>query len=98
MSNLYSEVLFFFSTFSLYTSMGSGVAMRDPVQLLRKSIYVCIPCFKSVSPRVCMAKVPFLASFGPDMNIEMDMIIYMHLKHSPDYIDSKYIWVRGLTP
>ena len=66
--------------------------------LLRKSICVCIPCFKSVSPRVCMAKVPFLAFFGPDMNIEMGVIIYMYLKHSPDYIDSKYISVHGPTP
>ena len=23
------------------------------------------------------------------------MVIYMNLKHSPDYIDSKYIWVHG---
>ena len=25
----------------------------------------------------------------------MGVIIYMYLKHSPDYIDSKYIWVHG---
>ena len=48
--------------------------------LLRKSICVNIPCFKSVSPRVCMTKEPFLALFGPDMNIEMVVIIYMYLK------------------
>ena len=30
------------------------------------------------------------------MNTEMGMVIYMYLKHSPDYIDSKYIWVHGL--
>ena len=64
--------------------------------LLTKSICVCIPCFKSVAPRVCMAKVPFLTFFRPDMNIEMGVVIYMYLKHSPDYIDSKYIWVHGL--
>ena len=59
--------------------------------LLPKSICVCIPCFKSVAPRVCMTKVLFLAFFGPDMNTEMGVVIYMYLKHSPDYIDCKYI-------
>ena len=29
------------------------------------------------------------------MKIEMGVVIYMYLKHSPDYIDSKYIWVHG---
>ena len=42
-----------------------------------------------------MAKVPFWAFFGPDINTEMGMVIYMFLKHSPDYIDSKYICVHG---
>ena len=66
--------------------------------LLRKSICVCIPCFKSFAPRVCLAKVPFLAFLGPVMNTEMGVVIYMYLKHSPYYIDSKYIWVLSLTP
>ena len=41
--------------------------------LLPKSICVFIPCYKSVAPRVCMAKVPFLFRFlgGPDMDTEM---------------------------
>ena len=25
----------------------------------------------------------------------MGVVIYTHLKHPPDYIDSKYIWVHG---
>ena len=25
----------------------------------------------------------------------MGVVIYMYLKHFPDYIDSKYIWVHG---
>ena len=29
------------------------------------------------------------------MKTEMGVVIYMYLKHSPDYIDSKYIWVHG---
>ena len=32
---------------------------------------------------------------GPDMETEMGVVIYMHLKNLPDYIDSKYIWVHG---
>ena len=40
-------------------------------------------------PRVFLAKVPFLISFGPDINTKMGVVIYMYLKHSPDY-DSKY--------
>ena len=46
--------------------------------LLPKSICVCIPCLKSFSPNVCVAKEPFLAFFlggGPDMNTEMGMVI-----------------------
>ena len=29
------------------------------------------------------------------MKTEMDVVIYMYFKDSPDYIDSKYIWVHG---
>ena len=29
------------------------------------------------------------------METEMDVVICMYLKHPPDYIDSKYIWVHG---
>ena len=31
--------------------------------------------------------------FGPDMKTEMGVVIFMCLKHFPDYIDSNYIWV-----
>ena len=50
---------------------------------LPKSSCVCISCFESVSPRICMAKVPFLALFGgPDMDTEMGVVI-------PNCINSK---------
>ena len=62
--------------------------------LLSKSSCVCIPCFESVAPKVCLAKVPFFPFFGPDMNTEMSVVIYMYLKHSQEYIDSKYIWLH----
>ena len=53
---------------------------------------------KPVAPTVRLVKVPFWAFFGPDIKTEMGVVIYMYLKHSPDYIDSKYIWFHGLTP
>ena len=40
--------------------------------------------------------VLFLAFFGCEMKTELGVVIYMYLKHSPDYIDSKYIWVHGI--
>ena len=32
--------------------------------------------------------------FGPDMKMEMGVVMNMYLKHSPDYNDSKYIWIH----
>ena len=29
------------------------------------------------------------------MKTKIGVIIYTYLKHSPDYIDSKYIWIHG---
>ena len=44
--------------------MGRGVLPEGiPLMLLPKSSYVCIPCIKSVAPRVCLVKAPFLAFF-----------------------------------
>ena len=37
----------------------------------------------------------FCPFIEPDMKTEIGVVIYMYLKHSPDYIDSKYIWVHG---
>ena len=61
--------------------------------LLPKSICLCIQCFKSIAPRVCMTKVPFFFFFGPYMSTEMGVVIYIYIyfKNSPDYMDSKYI-------
>ena len=60
--------------------------------LLPKSSCVYIPYIKSVTQRFCLAKVTFLASFGPDMKTEVGVVIQMYLKQSSDYIDSKYIY------
>ena len=58
--------------------------------LLPKSSCVCIPCIKSVIPRVCMAKY----HFWHNMNTEMGVIIYMYLKHSQIKLIPK-LWVHG---
>ena len=78
--------------------MGKGVARRIPPMLLSKSSCVCMQCFKSVAPMICLDKVLFVAFFWHGVNTEMGVVIYMYLKHSPDYINSKYIWFMGLTP
>ena len=57
--------------------------------LLPKSSFVFIPCINSVAPRVCWPKY----YFWPDMKTEMGVVISMYLKHSPDYIDSIYIYM-----
>ena len=90
---IFIQKSFFCGTSSLYTPMGSGVARRDPAHVTHKVNLCMHTIFKSVAPRVCMAKVPFLALFGPDMNIEIGVAIYMYFKHSPDYTDSKYIYM-----
>ena len=64
--------------------------------LIPKSSCVCIPSFKSVAPKVCLTEVPFVAFFfWPDRNTKIGVVICMCSKHSPDYIDPKYIWVHG---
>ena len=35
-----------------------------------------------------------MSSFGPDMKTEVGVVKLKDLKHSSDYIDSKYIWVH----
>ena len=62
--------------------------------LLSKSSCVCIPSFKSVAPKASLTKVSFVAIFFPHRNTKIGVVIYMYSKHSPDYIDSKYIWVH----
>ena len=73
------------------------MARRDPALLLPKSIAscVCIPTFRSVTQKVCLTKVPFVAIFWPNRNTKGGVVIYIYSKYSPDYIDSKNIWVHG---
>ena len=54
--------------------MERDVAWRDPTHVTPKVKLCSIPCIKSVALRVCLAKVPFLAFFGPDMKTEMGVV------------------------
>ena len=75
--------------------MGRGVARRDPTHVtLKVKLCVCIPCFKS-SSKGLSGQSTILAFSGHDMNTEMGVVIYMNICTSPDYIDSKYIWIHG---
>ena len=66
--------------------------------LLPKSSCVCIPCIKSIAPMVCLANVPFLAFFGPDMKAEMGVVIYMYLKIPQIILVPNIYGFTGLTP
>ena len=84
----------FLGHFSLYTPMGSGVTMRDPAHVTQKINLCMYTIFKSVAPKVCMAKVPFLAFFE-----HRNGCGHIHiLKTFPRlYWYQIYIWVHGLT-
>ena len=67
---------------------------------LPKSSCVCIPCFKSVAPRICLVKVPFLALFFfvPDIK-NRNGCGHIHVpKTFPRLYIYIYIWFHGLTP
>ena len=66
--------------------------------LLPHSSCVCISCFKSVAPQVCLAKVPFLAFFGNDMKPEMGVVIHMYLNIPQTIFISNIYGFMGLTP
>ena len=73
--------------------MGKGVAWRDLAHVTPKVKLCMHTMFLICCSRICWPKYHFFAFFGPDMNTEMGVVIYMYLKHFPNYIDSKYIWV-----
>ena len=75
------------ATFSLYTPIGSGVARRDPAHVTH-----IVNLFMHTMFSVCRSKdlyggITIFGIFGPDMNTEMGVVIYV-LKESPDYISS----------
>ena len=73
--------------------MGKGVARWDPAHVTPK-VKLCMHTMFYVC---CSKGLSFQSTLWPDINTEMGVVIYMHLKHSPDYIDSKYVFM-GLTP
>ena len=81
---------FFCGTISLYTLIGRGVTRRDSAH--------AIPKVKLCMQTICHSKglsgqSTIFVLFGPDIRTEMGVIIYMHLKHFPDYINSKYMYM-----
>ena len=78
--------------------MGRGVARRDHVHVTPKFKLRVHTMFKSVTPRVCLAKVPFLASFGPDMKTEMGVVIYMYLNIPQILLIPNIYGFMGLIP
>ena len=74
---------YFFNNFFLHYTPMRSEARRD---------------YTHVTPKVelCMhttGQSRILAVFGLNMKTEMGGVIYMYLKHSPDYIDFKYIYI-----
>ena len=78
--------------------MGSGVARRDPTHVTSKVNLCMHTMFQVCCSKGLYDQSTIFGFFGPDMNTEMGVVIYMYLKHSPVYINSKYIWVHGLIP
>ena len=85
----------FFDVFSLYTPMERSIARRDSAHVTLKVNCACIPCFKSIVPRACLVKVPFLAFFE-GLTCKQKWMWSCYPNYI-DYIDSKYIWVHGVT-
>ena len=78
-------------------ALGKSVARRDPAHVNPK-VKSCMHymysfcCSKGLS-----GQSTFSGLFGHDMKKEMGVIImiYMYLKHFPEYIDARYMWVHG---
>ena len=64
--------------------------------LLLKSGCVYIQILSVSFQGIVWPKYHFWPFFGTDIKIEISVVIYMHLNHSPDYVDSKYIWFHGI--
>ena len=79
--------------------MERGVARRDPTHVITKVKFVYAYHVLSLSLQgFVQPKYHFWVYFGPYMNTERGVVISMYLKHPPDFIDSKYVWVHGLIP
>ena len=70
--------------------MGSGVA-EGSCTCYSQSQFVYANHVLSLSLQGLYGPSSIFGFFWPDMNTEMGLVMYMYLKHSPDYIYSKYI-------
>ena len=71
--------------------MRRGVTRRDSAHVTPKVKLCMHTVFKVCCSKGSSGQILFLAFLGPVIETEMGVVIYMYLKHSPDYIDSKYI-------
>ena len=95
---------FFFATFSFNALMAPKKRCRQEESrpCFSQSQVLCAYHVLSLSPHwFVWPNTIFLAFIWPDIKTEVGVVIYMNLKHSPDFIDSKYIyiyWFVGPTP
>ena len=61
---------------------------------LQMSSCVCIPYIKSCSSKGLSGPSTIFGFFLARHKTVMGVVLYMYLKYSTDYIDSKYIWVH----
>ena len=67
--------------------------------LLSKSSCVCIPSFKSVAPKVCLTKVPFVTPFFCLIGTQVLVWSYTCTQNTPQIILIPNIYgFMGLTP
>ena len=65
--------------------------------LLPMSSCVCIPFLRLSLLGLILPKYQFCTFLVPDMNTYIGVVMYMYLKHFPDYIDSRIFGFVGLT-
>ena len=53
------------------------------------------PCYSLSQVVYAYHVLSLLLFFEPNIKTEMGVVIFMYLKHSLNYIDSKYMWVHG---
>ena len=78
--------------------MESGVARRNLTHITPKVNSCMHTMFLVCHSKGLYGQSTIFGFFRPVMDTGMGVVIYMYLKHPPNYIDSKYIWVHGLTP
>ena len=65
---------------------------------LQTSSCICILYIKSCSFKGLSGRSTIFGFFSACHKTVKGVVLYMYLKHSTVYIDSRYIWVHGSTP